>query len=228
MALTKCPHCGHTVLSVASQCPACFGMLGTTFLDLGHEGELAECRSCGHPVRSRTAVCPHCEKERPAGRPLAVRAAVPVAVVFLGVLAAALRQPTFGPTPAATATRMASALPAVQPVVARPVHAAPPPLPDSPRDASAPADSAGAADSPLAAVSDADEATPLQTRWVADWSNVRRAPDNEAPVMRVLAPGTQVRGIPAGWGWWSIRLGGDSTGYIAGALLRSSRPARSP
>ncbi len=58
-------------------------------------------------------------------------------------------------------------------------------------------------------------------------SAMRTAPANAAPVVRVLAPGTMVRATPGKWGWWAIQWNGDTIGYIAGALLRSSRPANS-
>lgn len=218
LTLTKCPHCSHTVLSVASQCPACSGTLGPTFLGLEHEGELAQCRSCGHPVRSGSAVCPHCGMARPARRHLAARAALPVlAAVLLGALAIALRQQAVErPAPATAPVAGASA--ASPPTAAHRIQAAPP---------------GSAQDDPVASgfevVADAatgEAAAPPQTRWIADWSNVRKAPTNEAPIMRVLPPGTEVRATPGQWGWWSIRLGGDSVGYVAGALLRSSRPTR--
>lgn len=213
-------------------------MLGTTFLGLEHEGELAQCRSCGHPVRSRTAVCPHCGMEKPAGRRPSARAAVLVlAAVVLGALAIGLRQQVFHSAPRAT-TGMTSAPSALQPIVAHPIQATPPPLPNSAPNDTAVADSpvVGAADSAVVRAADSmavadsasGEATPLLTRWVADWSNMRTAPANDAPVVRVLAPGTMVRATPGKWGWWVIQYRGDTVGYIAGALLRASRPTRRP
>lgn len=217
MTLTKCPHCGHTVLSVASQCPACSGTLGQTYLGPEHEGELAECRSCGHPVRTRTAVCPHCGMEKPAGRPAAVRVTLPVlAAVLLAAIAISLRQVAF---------RQAPAAPASQSVVARPLLAAPPLRDSRPADSAVTAPAPQPPRSPPPAVEDE---TTLQTRWTVDWSNMRRGPSNEAPIVRVLPPGTLVRGTLDKWGWWAIQWQGDTVGYIAGALLRATRPSRTP
>lgn len=155
----------------------------------------------------------------PAGR-RAARAVVPVlAVVVLGAVGLALHQPAANQTPPSTAP--ISSRPASQPVVARPLRALEPPVrvtaPDSPAPTSPPVDAGTPADT-----------SGLKTRWVADWSNMRRLPSNEAPVVRVLAPGTMVRGTPGKWGWWAIQYQGDTVGYVAGALLRPSRPTSIP
>jgi len=233
------------VLSVASQCPACLGALTSTFLGLEHQGELAECRSCGRPVRSRTAVCPHCGIPSPARRRANPRLILLViAAGLLTVMAVALRDRAFQPT-RADSTTTAQASPAPQPVVAPAVVAAPPRL----RAESASPDTlaarpTGAADSAPPAPNPAPPANPtlpevvatmdsaallaagLQRRWTVDWSNMHRAPHNESPVVRVLPPGTEVHVAENKWGWWAILWKGDTVGYVAGALLRSSRPGR--
>ncbi len=199
------------MLSVASQCPACSGALTQTFLGLEHEGELAECRSCGHPVRSRTAVCPHCGTPKPARRSTTARALTPLlAAVLLGALAITLRYQAFH-HPRATAPGLTDAPHDSQPATALPAPAE--------RD-SPPVD--------LARAESADSASVrldlLRTRWTADWSNMRRAPDNGAPIVRVLPPATEVRAAQSQWGWWAVIWKGDTVGYIAGALLRTTRP----
>jgi ribosomal protein L37E len=200
-------------------------MQGSTFLGLEHQGELAQCRSCGHPVRSRTAVCPHCGAERPARHRPALRIAVPAAVAVLGALGLALvaRQLAFQRA-SQPAEPVARALLAAPPDVARPIRAAPPvrrtPATGGLAEVVSARQASGVADSPAGA------GASLQTRWVADWSNMRRAPANEAAIVRVLPPDTEVRAAPSKWGWWAIVWQGDTVGYIAGALLRPSRPAR--
>lgn len=217
MTLTKCPTCGHTVLSVASHCPACSRALTSTFLGLEHQGELAECRSCGRPVRSRTVVCPHCGIPSPARQRLNLQfLLIPVAAALLGLMAIALRDRAFRPARAdSTVAAVTSTAPQV--VVAPAVVAAPP---------SVPAESAGAESLAAVAVGVADSMAEagLQRRWTADWSNMRRAPHNESPVVRVLAPGTEVHVAENKWGWWAILWKGDTVGYIAGALLRPRHP----
>lgn len=208
-------------------------MLGSTFLGLEHEGELAQCRSCGHPVRSRTAICPHCGIEHPARRRPAFRVAFPAAAAVLGALVLALiaRNLAFDPT-APRAGQVTSAGLTPQLVVARPIQAVPPALPTrGPAKAAHPGPLAGSrvvsvADS-QALTDSAGQGASLHTRWIADWSNMRRAPANEAAVVRVLAPGTEVRATPSKWGWWAIVWQGDTVGYVAGALLRANRPASS-
>ena len=64
----------------------------------------------------------------------------------------------------------------------------------------------------------------LQTRWTTTWVNVRGEPSNDAPILRVLGPATPVQGAVDKWGWWTVRLGRDSVGYISGALLSSRKP----
>lgn len=64
----------------------------------------------------------------------------------------------------------------------------------------------------------------FQPRWTRVWANVRQRPDNESPILGVLAPGTEIQGVRGRWGWWTIQLGVDSVGYIAGELLAPAPP----
>ncbi len=210
LTLIKCPHCGHAVLSVASHCPACSRALGQTFLGPEHQGELAQCRSCGHPVRSGTKTCPHCGIARPAQRPRPFRTALPALVaVILAALALALGEQLLDRTPRASPqTTTTRARP--KPLVARAIEPPPAATRDSVVAKPAVADSPG-----------------FQTAWTTMWVNVRQRPTNQAPVLRVLRPGTQIRGTIGQWGWWSVRLGSDSLGYVAGELLRAARPGDS-
>ncbi|MBI4419343.1 MAG: zinc ribbon domain-containing protein [Gemmatimonadetes bacterium] len=244
MTLIKCPQCGHTVLSVASQCPACFTALGITFLGPEHRGELAECRSCGHPVRSNTRVCPHCKARHPARHNRAARRAVGLlsALTVLLVLATGVWKRVWEGLPGMRTHRAASvvetpAAPVVEPPVAAPVS-----VPVEIRTLEAESLPVAALEVPTSrpdsTMADHGVSTPLQqgsllvappipaaapaleTRWTLVWTNVRERPSNEAPVLRVFRPGTEVHGTAGRYGWWSIQLGGDSIGYIAGALLR--------
>src|SRR6185295_15006762 len=87
MTLIKCPHCGHSVLSVASRCATCNRELGPNFLGPEHVGELAECRSCGNPVRSASRFCPKCGATSPAKRSRLARPVLSLTAIFLlGVL----------------------------------------------------------------------------------------------------------------------------------------------
>jgi RNA polymerase subunit RPABC4/transcription elongation factor Spt4 len=243
VSLTKCPHCGHTVLSVASQCPACSGALTSTFLGLEHEGELAECRSCGRPVRSRTAVCPHCGVPHPVrGRARRTWGLLLLAAALLGLLVVAQRD-RFQPAPAGSAVAP-ERTPAPRAVVA-PALVAANARPGAERAGAATldpraGDSAGATPN---AATDPRETLPrvtadmdpaallaagLQRKWTMDWSNLRRGPHNASPVVRVLPPGTEVHVARNRWGWWAVVWQSDTVGYIAGALLRATRPNPAP
>src|SRR2546425_2025812 len=214
MALIKCPQCGHTVLSVASQCPACATALAIGFLGPEHRGELAECRSCGHPVRSGTRTCPHCGIQNPArGRRVRQQALRASAVLILAVLALGIRARLSNHDAARAAAapqqepaHVADAAPERSSTVAAPEVVA-----------------SEAAASPLEAVPLAPpvnaSAPPPETRWTATWANVREQPKNDAPILRVLAPGTPVKGTLDRYGWWLVHLEGKSVGYVAGELL---------
>ncbi len=255
MTLIKCSHCGHTVLSVASHCPACSRPLGQTFLGLEHEGALSQCRSCGHQVRTRTRVCPNCGAQDPARWPRAARSALAAAlgvavVVLLALIASGKGLPNQAPRAAPATTPREAARPETaatrttpadtpSTASARARHAAPLAADSAPRQS---ADSAAAQRLAAAArreqpeepaATEASVAAPpaptlrsstLQTRWTTVWVNVRGGPSNTAPVVRVLAPGTAVRGAEGKWGWWAVRLGGDTVGYIAGELLSNRQP----
>jgi len=240
VTLIKCPHCGHTVLSVAAQCPACSGTLGPTFLGLEHDGELTQCRSCGHPVRTRTRVCPHCGLEHPGGRSRVARG------IALALLAVALTAIAVAAREQLTSRSSVAAAPASPPARTEPepITAVPPPAPGrdsvsaTPTEMVAPVQTVPrvqtiapaetvppAPPEPVAAPPATADGPDLQTRWTAGWSNVRGRPANDAPVLRVLPPGVEVRGRRGDWGWWAVRLGGDTVGYIAGALLVAAPPS---
>jgi hypothetical protein len=102
------------------------------------------------------------------------------------------------------------------------------PVPTPPDSTSPVQDSIVPASSP--APVDTPKAEPVQvssriTRWTQMWTNVRRRPEEDAPIARVLRPGTRVEGEPRRYGWWVIYVGGDSAGYVAGGLLSSRAPA---
>lgn len=108
-----------------------------------------------------------------------------------------------------------------------PVHHASPAVADSaPRIATDPVASRAPAPTTLvtAAGAAATAATVPETRWTTTWVNVRTGPSNEAPVLRVLGPGTAVQVTVGKWGWWAVRVGSDSVGYVAGELLSDRKP----
>jgi DNA-directed RNA polymerase subunit RPC12/RpoP len=213
LTLIKCPHCGHTVLSVASHCPGCSRPLGQAFLGLNHEGALAQCRECGHQVRTRTRMCPHCGAQDPARWSRAARTALMatlgVGALVVLALVATSRRLADGTLPA-VATPETTAT-----VVARPETTTAPPAPTT---------ATASAGDTVSKSANADSSAGLQTRWTTSWVNLRSAPSNEAPIVRVLRPGTAVHGTAAKWGWWATHLSGDSVGYVAGALLSTREP----
>ncbi len=212
MTLIKCSHCGHAVLSVATKCPTCNADMGPTFLGPEHSGELTECHTCGHAVRTRSRTCPQCGIANP-GRHRAVSTLVLLLTVLIAAGALVIDR---WPTTAASSGYVR--------LVPRPSEAPPPAPPDS---SAATPDSIVASAKPVPI--DAQEREPAAestrlTRWTHLWTNVRRRPEENAPITRVLRPGTRVEGEPRRYGWWVIYVGGDSAGYVAGELLSSRTP----
>ncbi|MBI4500960.1 MAG: SH3 domain-containing protein [Gemmatimonadetes bacterium] len=209
MALIKCPHCGHSVLSVASICPTCNATLGMTFLGPEHSGELTECRACGHTVRSASRVCPSCGVTAPGKRPAVLRVSLGVAALLLIGVFVVDRLPDSSPTD----TVALAAPPSRKAPVRRP-------LPDS----------APAAETVLIvppAVRPDSQPLVLKTKWTTLWVNVRQGPADDAPIIKVLRPGTRVEAQARRYGWWLVFVDGDSLGYVAGDLLSAREPQQS-
>ena len=197
MTLIKCPHCGHSVLSVASVCPTCNTTLGMTFLGPEHSGELTECRACGHTVRSASRVCPSCGVQAPGRR----RGALPVILGISALLAVGAFIADRWPRPPATSPAVLGAEPPRE--SAAPLLATtPPPQADS-------------------------QPATFKTKWTTLWVNVRQRPADNAPIVTVLRPGTRLETQARRYGWWLVFLDGDSLGYVAGALLSAREPRQS-
>lgn len=228
MTLIKCPSCDHTISSVASKCPRCGYLLTQLRYQQGHQGSLTECRKCGRKVLSKARVCPYCGLNAPGRRPR-------VAALFaLGVIASALAilalqermvsgQLSVAESGAASDTtpEQSAARPAAKSASAPTATAAPP---DSLATAAAPHDTVAAtpAAESLAVVApsaDSVSTVPTQTRWAADWANIREARSLEAPVLGVVRRGEPVQVANQVEGWWEVYRGGRFIGYVAGDLL---------
>jgi hypothetical protein len=101
------------------------------------------------------------------------------------------------------------------------------PPPDTASPDSTPA-VAPAQPAPDTALRSPSAAPTIQTRWTADWANVREAPSVTAAVVRVLAPGRQVDVANMRDGWWSYYEGGARMGYIANSVLETQPPGLGP
>ncbi len=227
MTLIKCSNCGHTVSSVASKCPQCGTLLSEYRFIQGQSGALTECRRCARKVLSGATVCPYCGTPKPGRRiPYAAGALLLAAVVPALVLLVALQQRTPGaavperglgqaqqpaqPAPVEESAPQATGAPAVHPAQE------PPPPREAPLSVE-PAVGPGLA---------APAAT--GTRWTLDWTNVRQARALDAPVVRVLKPGTGVQVGDRVNGWWAVYLEGRLVGYAAGSLLAATPPGPRP
>jgi len=87
------------------------------------------------------------------------------------------------------------------------------------------AESPSKADSAVAsAIVPQPQPVKLETRWTANWANVRLHPYQGSAVLEELPPGTRVDAVRDSSGWWFVYAYGDSLGYVAGSLLRASPP----
>jgi hypothetical protein len=249
MALIKCPHCGQTVLSIASQCPKCAKSLINATFGPGGRGELGECRECGRAILSRLPECPHCGARRPGvhyARGLVVAGGV--VVVALGVAAMAFfKQPSrssqmaftlVSPAPFAAQSKAAPAV--VLRTIDGPLRVRPKPIPAKdtvkPKDSPKPkenVDSSIARAREALAVASPPPAKPAprvepvafasladtQVKWTSGWANVRGSPHSDSQVVQVLRPGQQVAVSAQQRGWWVVLENGRQVGYVARQLL---------
>ena len=233
MTLIKCPHCGHTVLSVATVCPTCSSRLSEQHFPLSSGGALTECRRCGHPVYSRVEVCPHCGVRRPSGRRTSPLAYAGLFAAVLVAVTTRVTAPPGVPSPSESPADVLATAPvvAVQAPVATGDSAArafsASVASDSARSDSVAPDSVPAP--PAAVIGEPDSAaarpaaTATRSRWAVRWANVRAAPADEAPVVTLLRPGQRVDVGEPRRGWVPIYLDGEVLGYTANGLL-ASRP----
>lgn len=198
MTLIKCPGCNHTVSSVASKCPQCGTQLSQFRFVQGEGGALTECRRCARKVLSGAKTCPYCGIGHPGRRAPYVLLVLAAALAVPVLVIAALRDRG----PQAPPPAVAEAAPEAPAPVRSPAETA------APASAPAPADSAG-----------------TEAKWTLDWVNVREGRGLEAPVVRVLRPGSPVRVSDRQVGWWALHLDGRVVGYVAGSVLGDQPPA---
>ncbi len=211
MTLIKCPGCNHTVSSVASKCPQCGTQLSQFRFVQGEGGGLTECRRCARKVLSGAKTCPYCGITRPGRRAPYALVALAGALAIPVLVITALRDRGPQAPPPAVAERSTQAAP---PPAAAPAQEPPPPAEAPAR----PVELAVPAPAPADLVS-------TQTRWTLDWVNVRQDRAVEAPVVRVLRPGSPVQVSDRRIGWWALHLDGRVVGYVAGSVLGDRPPA---
>jgi hypothetical protein len=245
MAMIKCPHCGQTVLSIASQCPKCANALIKSTYDPSGRGELRECRDCGRSVLSRASECPQCGARRPGvhyTRGLAIAGVL--GIVVLGFSAMALFKQPSHPSQMAFATVPPAPMKAARAIALRtidgPIRVRPKtaPLPDSapPKESPNPRENVDSsiaharealafASPPIRKPAPAIESaivpsvTDSQLKWTATWANVRGPPHSDSQVVQVLRPGQQVAVAAQRRGWWVVLENGRQVGYVARQLL---------
>lgn len=210
MTLIKCPGCNHTISSVASKCPQCGTLLSQFRFVQGEGGGLTECRRCARKVLSGAKTCPYCGISRP-GRPALYALVALVGALTVPILViAALRGR--GPQAASVALEGAPEPSRSQAVA----------LAQAPRAAEVPDRPPWEATAP--APSPTDSAA-TQTKWTLDWVNVRQGRALDAPVVRILRPGSAVQVADRQSGWWALHLDGRVIGYVAGSVLGDQPPA---
>jgi uncharacterized protein YgiM (DUF1202 family) len=187
-------------------------------------------------VLSKVRVCPYCGLNAPGRRPrVAALFAVGVIVSALAILALQERMVSSqlsladsGAAPGAIPEEPA-ARPPVESASVPAAPAAPNPLPPpaGPRDtvAATPAAESLAAVAPSA---DSVPTVPTQTRWAADWANIREARSLEGPVVGLVRRGEPVQVANQVEGWWEVYRDGRFIGYVAGDLLLAEPPGANP
>lgn len=235
MTLIKCPSCEHTISSVASKCPRCGYQLTQPRYQQGNEGSLTECRKCGRKVLSKVRVCPYCGLISPGRRP---RAAALLIIGGIGAALAILSLQDRLPTQLFVVDSVAAPVAAPELPVARPPVEAPPVSSRAPSSTTAvpdsaavgrPADTVTVASAPeslavRATPADSVRAVRTQTRWAADWANIRQARSTDAPVVGIARRGEAVQVGNQVEGWWEVYREGRFIGYVAADLLLAEPP----
>jgi ribosomal protein L37E len=202
-------------------------------LETNSFSDLVSCRRCGKHIDRKVAVCPYCghhvmRARRVIGTAWAVAGVAVAIAVGYGVLRSGYLARLLPDRPAevaaAPAPAPALAAPDSVPPVAPPIVVPPP---DAPQREAAP--TPAAAERPVeAAAPPSDLPRSLQTRWTADWANVREGRSVTSAVVRVLAPGIPINVAGMRDGWWEYYESGEMRGYIANSVLESQPPDVSP
>jgi ribosomal protein L37E len=234
MVMIRCPNCGQRTLDVASKCPKCGHVLLQNPLEASAQSDLVSCRRCGKHIDRRTAVCPYCGHHVSRARKLmragwvfaglAVVAAAGYGAWRGGYLEALIpKQTPAAATAPSPQEPVSQAPPTAQPIVVLPVDsgraadsvATAPPTPQT----TAP-ETTAPSPSPVA-----DPPGSFLVRWTSEWANVRESRSIDSPVVRVLAPGSEVRVARMRDGWWEYYESGAMRGYIANSVLGADPPA---
>ncbi len=224
MPLMSCPKCGQNVSSLASVCPQCSFPLREQRLKESQMGPQITCRKCDHLISANARVCPHCGVDFPKKTFNLLIAAVPIAAIVLVFAimklwpsgegtayqvpqqeeqpAESLANPVSLPEASDTVTETTPIIDTIVPtpavITAPPVMAASPNTPDTTFGSN--------------------------TRWTADWTNVREGPASNTPSLRVLGPGQRVEVGTFVRGWWEVFIDGELVGYVANSLLLREPP----
>lgn len=196
MPLIKCPHCDHSVSTVASICPHCSKLIAEDRWRRGQQGDQMECHRCRAHIVVGSPVCPNCGVISPKPRrstawlPLAGAAAAAIAVILLGGLNGLDRGTTISVTGLQPALALADEVP---------VEVA-----------------------PTLSSTDIHDA---HTRWTRTWVNVRAGRGTDTAVVRVLDPGQPVTVGSKEGAWWSVYVEGHAIGYIANSELLPGPPS---
>jgi hypothetical protein len=233
MALIKCPHCGQTVLSVASLCPKCSselvkvaevrppianyarGVMVAGSVTLALFGMAASAFLKDRPANSVRMVgvidtAPKTVKVTPTG-PISLR-------TISGPLKVKPKTPRADTTAPRSKQSIDSAISNARTALARAVQ---PPtterkaLPVAVLAVSTPA--SVAIETPAPSIS--SQPSDTLVKWSAGWANVRTSPSSDSQVVQVLRPGQQVAVARVGRGWFSVYANGRQVGYVARQLL---------
>jgi hypothetical protein len=229
MALIKCPHCGQTVLSVASQCPKCYhelvkvvemrvpavhrarGILVAGSLAVAVFGMMVTAFVKGRPATSPTGALRTVGTVQTAPKTVSAPKAVrdtAATQVSLRVITGPLR---VKPKTARSKSSIDSAIVNARVALASAVQ---PPAPErTPSDTKPVAQAAPITNAPV--VSSAPASPDTSLKWTARWANVRGSPNSDSQVVRVLPPGEPVAVAQAGGGWFSVFQNGRQVGYVA-------------
>ncbi len=187
--------------------------------------DLPNCPGCGKPYLSVATRCPHCgrilmkpastrtyEARRlnlwPAGLSLGALIAI---ILLVGLWTGALERPVVRETGEQNGDELAERPLFIEhpPEETEVLPVPPTPEPITPRDPPA---------QPLPGT---------EVRWLANWANIREAPDLEASVVVIMRPGQEVAVGRRVAGFREVIMDGAVLGYVATSLLLT-QPAPLP